>query len=102
MAIVAVLALAGVAWQGGFHWPNAAAGWWGLALLTLLYGTGMRISGVEDILGTSLKRSPTRLPLSDAASAVLVCSEQAVRDHGLRPSLRRESHSTYRRSDGTR
>jgi hypothetical protein len=32
MAIVAVLALAGVAWQGGFHWPNAAAGWWGLAL----------------------------------------------------------------------
>jgi drug/metabolite transporter (DMT)-like permease len=43
MAIVAVLALAGVAWQGGFHWPNAAAGWWGLALLTLLYGTGITI-----------------------------------------------------------
>ena len=43
MAIVAVLALAGVAWQGGFHWPNATAGWWGLALLTLLYGTGITI-----------------------------------------------------------
>ena len=43
MAIVAVLALGGVAWQGGFHLPNAAAGWWGLALLTLLYGTGIAI-----------------------------------------------------------
>jgi drug/metabolite transporter (DMT)-like permease len=43
MAIVAVLALAGVAWQGGFRWPDASAGWWGLALLTLLYGTGITI-----------------------------------------------------------
>jgi drug/metabolite transporter (DMT)-like permease len=43
MAIVAVLALVGVAWQGGFHLPDAAAGWWGLALLTLLYGTGITI-----------------------------------------------------------
>src|SRR5664279_2984412 len=43
MAIVAVLALCGVAWQGGFHLPNATAGWWGLALLTLLYGTGITI-----------------------------------------------------------
>jgi drug/metabolite transporter (DMT)-like permease len=43
MAIVAVLALAGVAWQGGFHWPEVAAGWWGLALLTLLYGTGITV-----------------------------------------------------------
>jgi drug/metabolite transporter (DMT)-like permease len=43
MAIVAVLALAGVAWQGGFHLPDASAGWWGLALLTLLYGTGITI-----------------------------------------------------------
>jgi drug/metabolite transporter (DMT)-like permease len=43
MAIVAVLALAGVAWRGGFRWPDAAAGWWGLALLTLLYGTGITI-----------------------------------------------------------
>ena len=43
MAIVAVLALGGVAWGGGFHLPSAAAGWWGLALLTLLYGTGITI-----------------------------------------------------------
>jgi drug/metabolite transporter (DMT)-like permease len=43
MAIVAVLALCGVAWQGGFHLPNASAGWWGLTLLTLLYGTGITI-----------------------------------------------------------
>jgi drug/metabolite transporter (DMT)-like permease len=43
MAIVAVLALGGVAWQGGFRLPDATAGWWGLALLTLLYGTGITI-----------------------------------------------------------
>ena len=43
MAIVAVLALAGVVVQGGFHWPDAVPGWWGLALLTLLYGTGITI-----------------------------------------------------------
>ena len=43
MAIVAVLALGGVAWQGGFQWPASTAGWWGLALLTLLYGTGITI-----------------------------------------------------------
>lgn len=43
MAIVALLALAGVATQGGFHMPSAAAGWWGLAMLTLLYGTGITI-----------------------------------------------------------
>jgi drug/metabolite transporter (DMT)-like permease len=43
MAIVAVLAFGGVAWQGGLHLPDASAGWWGLALLTLLYGTGITI-----------------------------------------------------------
>ena len=43
MTTVAVLALAAVAWQGGFHLPDASAGWWGLALLTLLYGTGITI-----------------------------------------------------------
>jgi drug/metabolite transporter (DMT)-like permease len=43
MAIVAVLALGGVGWQGDFHLPDASAGWWGLALLTLLYGTGITI-----------------------------------------------------------
>jgi len=43
MAGVGVLALAGVAWQGGFHLPDAAAGWWGLAALTFLYGTAFTI-----------------------------------------------------------
>ncbi|MEO5883549.1 MAG: DMT family transporter [Caldimonas sp.] len=43
MAIVAVMALGGVALQGGLHLPDAVAGWWGLALLTLLYGTGITL-----------------------------------------------------------
>jgi drug/metabolite transporter (DMT)-like permease len=43
MAGVAVLALAGVATQGGFHWPHSTPGWWGLATLTFLYGTGFTI-----------------------------------------------------------
>jgi len=43
MAQVALLALLGVAVQGGFHLPDAPAGWWGLAGLTLLYGTGFTI-----------------------------------------------------------
>ena len=43
MALVAVLALAGVAAQGGFHLPQATAGWWGLAALTFLYGTAFTI-----------------------------------------------------------
>jgi drug/metabolite transporter (DMT)-like permease len=43
MGLVGVLALAAVGAQGGFHWPQAAPGWWGLALLTLLYGTAFTI-----------------------------------------------------------
>jgi len=43
MGQVALLALVGVAVQGGFHLPDASAGWWGLAGLTLLYGTGFTI-----------------------------------------------------------
>lgn len=43
MAIVAVLALAGVGVQGGLQLPQAAAGWWGLAALTLLYGTAFTV-----------------------------------------------------------
>lgn len=43
MGIVAVLALTGVAYQGGFHLPNAAPGWWGLLGLTALYGTAFTI-----------------------------------------------------------
>lgn len=39
MAIVGVLALAAAPLQGGLHWPHAPAGWWGLAALTVLYGT---------------------------------------------------------------
>jgi len=43
MAQVGLLAAAGVAWQGGPHLPNAAAGWFGLAALTFLYGTAFTI-----------------------------------------------------------
>ncbi len=43
MGQVALLALAGVAWQGGFQLPHDATGWWGLGGLTLLYGTGFTI-----------------------------------------------------------
>lgn len=43
MAIVAVLALGGVAFQGGFHLPTAAVGWGGLVGLTALYGTAFTI-----------------------------------------------------------
>jgi drug/metabolite transporter (DMT)-like permease len=43
MAIVAVLALAGVAAQGGLHLPTAPIGWWGLLGLTVLYGTAFTI-----------------------------------------------------------
>ncbi|MFP5399045.1 MAG: DMT family transporter [Gammaproteobacteria bacterium] len=43
MALVALLAAGGVALQGGAHWPQAAPGWWGLAALTLLYGTAFTI-----------------------------------------------------------
>jgi drug/metabolite transporter (DMT)-like permease len=43
MGIVAVLALTGVAYQGGFHMPTAALGWWGLLGLTALYGTAFTI-----------------------------------------------------------
>lgn len=43
MGMVTLLALAGVAAQGGFHLPQAAPGWWGLAALTFLYGTAFTI-----------------------------------------------------------
>lgn len=43
MAVVAVLALAVAPLTGGLHWPTAAAGWWGLAGLSLLYGTAFTI-----------------------------------------------------------
>jgi drug/metabolite transporter (DMT)-like permease len=43
MALVGTLALAGVAAQGGFHLPQAPAGWVGLMSLTFLYGTAFTI-----------------------------------------------------------
>jgi drug/metabolite transporter (DMT)-like permease len=43
MAIVAAMALGVLGLQGGWHLPNAPAGWWGLAALTFLYGTAFTI-----------------------------------------------------------
>ena len=38
-----MIALVSVTVQGGFHFPDAAAGWWGLGALTFLYGTAFTI-----------------------------------------------------------
>lgn len=43
MGLAGLLALAAIGLQGGPHWPQAAIGWWGLAALTLLYGTAFTI-----------------------------------------------------------
>ncbi len=43
MGLAGLMALAGVASQGGFHLPQAPAGWWGLLALTVLYGTAFTI-----------------------------------------------------------
>ncbi len=43
MLQVGLLAALGATVQGGFHWPQAAVGWWALAALTFLYGTGFTI-----------------------------------------------------------
>jgi len=43
MALAGLVGLAMVGVQGGFHLPQAAPGWWGLAALTCLYGTGFTI-----------------------------------------------------------
>ncbi|NKE66885.1 DMT family transporter [Ramlibacter sp. RBP-2] len=43
MTVAGMVALVSVALQGGFHLPTAAAGWWGLAALTFLYGSGFTI-----------------------------------------------------------
>lgn len=46
MGIVGVVALLATQVQGGAHWPQgagAATGWWGLLLLTVLYGTGFTV-----------------------------------------------------------
>jgi len=43
MTIIGALAVAGALAQGGLRWPNATPGWWGLAALTVLYGTAFTI-----------------------------------------------------------
>ena len=43
MTVTALIALAVVTAQGGFHLPQATPGWWGLAALTFLYGTAFTI-----------------------------------------------------------
>ena len=43
LSLVGVLAIAVALSQGGFQLPNAPAGWWGLGLLTFLYGTAFTI-----------------------------------------------------------
>ena len=43
MTMAGLVALATVTLQGGFHLPNAPAGWGGLAALTFLYGTAFTI-----------------------------------------------------------
>ena len=46
LGCVGVLALAATQMQGGMHWPNAEdayIGWWGLALLTLFYGSAFTL-----------------------------------------------------------
>lgn len=46
LGAVGVLALLATMAQGGLHWPdheNAHVGWWGLALLTLFYGSAFTL-----------------------------------------------------------
>jgi drug/metabolite transporter (DMT)-like permease len=43
MSMAALVALTTVGIQGGFHFPDALAGWGGLAALTFLYGTAFTI-----------------------------------------------------------
>ncbi len=43
MTIAGLIALTVVMTGGGFHLPLAPAGWWGLAILTFLYGTAFTI-----------------------------------------------------------
>lgn len=43
LSMAGLMALCLVAVQGGFHLPQAPAGWWGLAALSLFYGTAFTI-----------------------------------------------------------
>ena len=43
MGLVAMFAVTAALSQGGFHLPTAMPGWWGLGMLTFLYGTAFTI-----------------------------------------------------------
>ena len=43
LLMAGLVAFGMVATQGGFHFPQAPAGWWGLSTLTFLYGTAFTI-----------------------------------------------------------
>jgi drug/metabolite transporter (DMT)-like permease len=43
LGLAGLIALATVGVQGGFHLPTAPIGWWGLAALTVLYGTAFTV-----------------------------------------------------------
>ncbi len=43
LGLAGIVAMGVVGLQGGLNLPNAPAGWWGLAALTLLYGTAFTI-----------------------------------------------------------
>lgn len=43
MSLAGLMALVVLATQGGPHWPQTELGWWGLGLLTFLYGTAFTI-----------------------------------------------------------
>jgi drug/metabolite transporter (DMT)-like permease len=43
MSLAGLIALVVIGTQGGPHWPQSVSGWWGLALLTFLYGTAFTI-----------------------------------------------------------
>lgn len=43
MSLAGLIAVCVMASQGGPHWPQTELGWWGLAMLTLLYGTAFTI-----------------------------------------------------------
>lgn len=43
MTVVGAVGVLAVAGQGGTHFPTAPAGWWGLVLLTVLYGTAFTV-----------------------------------------------------------
>lgn len=44
MGVVGVLALVVALAQGGLHLPHTTPGWWGLVMLTVLYGTAFTIT----------------------------------------------------------